>query len=154
MKKLIILPLVLLFTLTACNEQQKIEAIRAGQETATFIAASVRGAVELLHAAGKISDENYAKFGKLYATYEAANKTLTDGLVAWEAGVDKPPIARLLEFLKRVNTIVADINDLIAVWKTAYDFAGWHIYSYKEPLLGTQFRSRVETFNSLLDELR
>ncbi len=120
MKKLLLVPaFILLFAMTSCDETQKIEAIRAGQQTASIIATGVKAVVDVLHASGKLTDAQYAQFTKLYVTYEKADQTLTDGLTAWEAGVSKPPIERLLAFLQNVNKILQDINDLIAIWKTA-----------------------------------
>lgn len=107
----------LLLFAAGCNEQEKIDNIRAGQVSAALVAGALFTAVNAMHVGGRITDAQWLQFDNLYGLYKAADSTLAAGLGAWEAGVGKPPLTRITAFLANLNGIVDSINALIKSWK-------------------------------------
>ena len=114
MKKIAVFFVLICFLFTiACDEKKTIESIRLGDTVSNTTLITLHTSLAALHAMGKISDENWAKIEKIWGTYEAARKTLLDLLDTWEAGVNKPPLERIMIAFANMNRIIVDIKELI-----------------------------------------
>ena len=116
MKRLLCITFFLLLPLafSACDETRTIQTIRTGQTAVRAAGEALYASLNLAHATGQLSDEKWEKFLKLWSKYAAADKLLQDGLDTWEPGAGKPALERLQILFANLNTLISNINALIA----------------------------------------
>ena len=106
-----------LLATTACDEQKTIDAMKTGESVAYPVMVSLHTALGVIHVAGKISEETWAKIEKGWATYEAARKMFVDLVATWEAGVNKPTFERIMIAFQNLNLLAADFKAIVDTLK-------------------------------------